>query len=126
MAAYHRQKPFDGYPDTGTLQGDVSEVLRLLFAHWSRPEGRMFRHIIAAAQADPDVLEALQAYREDRLDALEEIFDRAARRGELSGDVPVRDMGRAVMGLAWLHQLTGQLDCDTGPMAHALLRSWVQ
>lgn len=126
MAAYHRQKPFDSYPDTGTLQGDVTAVLRLLFDHWQRPEGQMFRHIIAAAQADSDVLEALQVYREERLDALEEVFQRAVHRGELKKDVPLRDMGRALMGLAWLHLLTGQFDSDTGPMARSLLHAWVQ
>ena len=51
MAAYQRQKQMGDYPDTGGLETDVAAVLTQLFAHWSRPEGQLFRHIIAAAQA---------------------------------------------------------------------------
>ena len=126
MATYQQQKQFAGYPDTGSLEGDVGALLALLFDHWSRPEGRLFRHIIAAAQGDDDVRAVLDNYRESRLDTLAEIFDRAAARGELSDAVPRRDMARAVMGMAWLHLLVGRMDGDTAGMARTLVRGWAR
>ncbi|MBB96574.1 MAG: TetR family transcriptional regulator [Rhodobacteraceae bacterium] len=124
MAAYQRQKQIGDYPDTGSLEGDVSALLQVLFDHWSRPEGRLFRHIIAAAQGDDDVRGALDAYREDRIHALGDIFDRARARGELADAVPASDMARAVMGMAWLHLLVGRLDADAVSMARTLVRGW--
>ncbi|MEZ5713799.1 MAG: hypothetical protein R3D85_00670 [Paracoccaceae bacterium] len=41
MAVYQRQKQIGDYPDTGTLEGDVTAILAALFAHWGRPEGRL-------------------------------------------------------------------------------------
>ena len=126
MAVYHRQKQIDGYPDTGTLEGDVEAVLKLLFAHWARPEGAVFRHIIAAAQGDDDLAEALEGYRQDRLASLAEVIDRAALRGELSDQVAPGDMARAVMGMAWLHLLVNRLDADAAGMARTLVRGWTR
>lgn len=125
MAAYERQKQIGAYPDTGSLEGDVEAVLRLLFAHWGRPEGSIFRHIIAAAQGDPDLADALERYRQERLDSLATVIARAEARGELSGEVPARDMARAVMGMAWLHLLVARLDADAAGMARTLVRGWV-
>ena len=124
MAVYQRQKRIAGYPDTGTLEGDVRGVLDTLFAHWGRPEGRIFRHIIAESQSDPDVLEALEAYRLGRLESLSVLFERARARGELCAEVPAAEMARAVMAMAWLHLLVGRLDADTAGMARTLVRGW--
>lgn len=126
MAVYERQKQIGAYPDTGSLEGDVEAVLRLLFAHWGRPEGAVFRHIIAAAQGDPDLAEALEVYRQERLQGLSTVMARAAARGELSGEVPAEDMARAVMGMAWLHLLVGRLDADAAGMARTLVRGWAK
>ncbi|MBU2961751.1 TetR/AcrR family transcriptional regulator [Citreicella sp. C3M06] len=126
LAVYKRQKQITAYPDTGSLEGDAAALLDTLFAHWARPEGAVFRHIIAAAQGDDEVREALEIYRQDRLDSLGTIFARARARGEVSGAVPERDMARALMAMAWLHLLTDQLDADTGAMARALVRGWTR
>ena len=126
MAVYQRQKQITGYPDTGALETDVAAVLDTLFAHWSRPEGRVFRHIIAASQSNDDLRDALELYRQERLADLTGIFQRAAARGELSDDVPPQDMARAVMALAWLHLLVGQLQPDTKGMARTLVRGWTR
>ena len=126
MAVYERQKQIGDYPDTGSLEGDVEAVFRLLFSHWGRPEGATFRHIIAAAQGDPDLAEALEAYRQERLENLSGVMARAEARGELSGEVPAKDMARAVMGMAWLHLLVGRLDADAAGMARTLVRGWVR
>ncbi|MCR8547912.1 TetR/AcrR family transcriptional regulator [Salipiger sp. P9] len=126
MAVYRRQKQITGYPETGTLEGDVAAVLDTLFAHWRRPEGRIFRHIIAASQSDDDLREALEIYRQERLIGLGEVFERAAGRGELSGEVPVPEMARTVMAMAWLHLLVDRLDTDTAGMARSLVRGWAK
>ncbi|MDK3019520.1 TetR/AcrR family transcriptional regulator [Pseudodonghicola flavimaris] len=125
MAAYERQKQIGGYPDTGTLEGDVAAVLRLLFDHWARPEGAIFRHIIAAAQSDADLAAALEGYRRERLDSLTVLVDRAAARRELSGAVSGPDMARAIMAMAWLHLMVGRLDADAEGIARTLVRGWV-
>ncbi|GHH01344.1 TetR/AcrR family transcriptional regulator [Pseudodonghicola xiamenensis] len=124
LAVYERQKQTDGYPDTGTLEGDMAAVLRLLFAYWKRPEGALFRHIVAAAQSDPELAEALETFRKERLASLTEVIGRTAARGELAQDLPVADMARAVMAMAWLHLLTGQLDADPVALARVLVRGW--
>lgn len=124
MAAYQRQKQIGDYPDTGSLEGDVAGILNVLFAHWRRPEGQIFRHIIAAAQGDDDLRDALEVYRQERLAGLTQIFTRAANRAELSESVPANDMARAVMGMAWLHLLVGKLDVDTDGIARTLVRGW--
>ncbi|MBN9886811.1 TetR/AcrR family transcriptional regulator [Salipiger abyssi] len=126
MAVYRRRKQEICNPDTGTLEGDVKAVLESLFVHWSRPEGRVFRHIIAASQSDDDLREALEAYRMERLAHLGEIFERAAQRGVLSDDVPAQEMARAVMGMAWLHLLVGRLDADAAGIARTLVRGWAK
>lgn len=126
MAVYRRRKQEIRTPDTGTLEGDVKAVLESLFDHWSRPEGRVFRHIIAASQSDDDLREALEEYRLERLAHLGEIFERAALRGALSDDVPAQEMARAVMAMAWLHLLVGRLDADAAGIARTLVRGWAR
>lgn len=126
LAVYERQKRIGAFPDTGTLEGDVTAVLRLLFAHWGRPEGAVFRHIIAAAQSDPDLAEALEAYRLERLESLTTVIARTAARGELVQDLPAADMASAVMAMAWLHLLTGHLDADPVALARVLVRGWAR
>ena len=100
LAVYRRQKRMSPYADTGTLEGDVAAMLANLFAHWQRPEGRCFPHIIAAAQSDPDVAEALRDYIDERQTELETLMARAAQRGELRPGSPHGDMARAIIGRA--------------------------
>ncbi|MAU48109.1 MAG: TetR family transcriptional regulator [Yangia sp.] len=126
LAVYQRQKTITSYPDTGTLEGDVKAFLDTLFAHWSRPEGGIFRHIVAASQGDDDVREALEAYRQDRLDSLSVLFERAVQRDELSDEVPPRSMAQAMMAMAWLYLLVNRLDADTGGIARTLVRGWTR
>jgi AcrR family transcriptional regulator len=124
MAVYQRQKQIGDYPDTGSLEGDVAAILTALFAHWGRPEGAVFRHIIAAAQSDDDLRAALEGYRRERLEGLAAVIGRSAARGELTGAATPAEMAEAVMGLAWLHLLTGRLDADPAALARVLVRGW--
>lgn len=125
LAVYQRGKQIEGYADTGSLAGDMAEVLRVLFAHWQRPEGAQFRLLIAEAQSDPDVAQALESYRQTRLDSLEAIMARGLTRGELRAGAALRRMAEALMATAWLHLLTGQLDADPEPLAQLLLADWL-
>ncbi len=124
LAVYQRQKRADPHADTGTLEGDVTAFLRTLLAHWSRPEGQVFRHILAAAQGDADVAEALATYRAARAGALRPMFERAAARGELAPGAPLAEMTSALIALAWYCLLTDDLDTDPGRLARVLVGGW--
>jgi AcrR family transcriptional regulator len=124
LAVYQCNKQITGFPDTGTLEGDLAAILETLFAHWRRPEGAQFRLLIAEAQSDADLAGELEAYRQSRLDLLEAVVARAETRGELPPGLSRRDMAEALMALAWLHLLTDQLDADPARLARTLCAGW--
>ncbi|SDG76805.1 TetR/AcrR family transcriptional regulator [Alloyangia pacifica] len=124
LAVYRRMKTEDVYADTGSLEGDIAGVLRLVFGHWRRETGAVFRSIIAAAQVEPDVAEALAEFRLERRTALLAVIARAERRGELpAGLVPER-LAEAVIATLWFKLLSHDLDDDPDALARVLTQSW--
>ncbi|WP_095590509.1 TetR/AcrR family transcriptional regulator [Actibacterium ureilyticum] len=126
LAVYERSKADFALPDTGALQTDIALFYKLLFAFWSRPDGRLFRLIIAGAQSDPDMAEALEEYRQERRDGLRSMLARAADRGELSPGLDLEIAIDALMGLAWMRLLAGKLTADTDTLAATLCGPWLR
>jgi hypothetical protein len=63
-----RLKVEHAHPDTGSLLTDVVQTYARVFAAW-RNKGRIFAFIIAEAQQDEAVAEALATFREERIEA---------------------------------------------------------
>ncbi|MBE9636593.1 TetR/AcrR family transcriptional regulator [Salipiger mangrovisoli] len=124
LALYRRRKPVAAYPDTGTLEGDLTAVFAQVFAHWHGETGQIFRSIIAAAQAEPDVAEALAEFREERLAGLREVVARAGVRGELAPDAVPARLAEAVIAMLWYKLLSGGLGDDPRALARLLCQGW--
>lgn len=76
--------------DTGTLRGDLVEILRTL-AHKMRdtPAGRILPSVMAEASVDPGMREILIGFMQDRRDRPRQILRRGIERGELPPDTDV-------------------------------------
>ena len=88
-------------PDTGSLRGDLLEVLRAWAQLFTGGSGPLMRSVITAVMTDPE-LEA--AFRADvlgmRKDEMSALIRRGIERGEVRADVPVelvRELGQSVL-----------------------------
>ena len=111
----------------GQLIGEdaVAAFLDYLMGHWRRPVGQLFRLIIAEAQSDPDMAEALDRYRAERLAALTAVVARGAARGELVPGADAEAIAEAVIALGWLRLLTGRTEADCTALVGVVLDGWV-
>ncbi len=88
-------------PDTGSLRGDLLEVLRAWAQLFTGGSGPLMRSVITAVMTDPE-LEA--AFRADvlgmRKDEMSALIRRGIERGEVRADAPVelvRELGQSVL-----------------------------
>ncbi|WP_353471330.1 TetR/AcrR family transcriptional regulator [Salipiger sp. H15] len=125
LALYRRRKPVDAYADTGTLEGDLAAVFAQVFAHWQGETGQVFRSIIAAAQAEPDVAEALAEFRLERRAGLETVIARAGARSELAPGLPPARLADSVIATLWFKLLSGGIDDDPQILARVLCQGWI-
>ncbi|WP_214410286.1 TetR/AcrR family transcriptional regulator [Sphaerisporangium fuscum] len=83
VAAYRRLATTVPLPDTGSLRGDVLELLRQANRHWSSPLGAILRELFAAAGGAPELLARLQDQSGDAAAApWLTLLGRAVARGE--------------------------------------------
>lgn len=110
---YARQKETVLQVDTGTLEGDLLELLRRLFAFWREtPAGPAFRSIIAEAQSDPQSLAALTTFLVERKQHVHQLIERGRARGELPPEANSAMLVEMIFGFSWMRLLTGQIDRD--------------
>lgn len=124
LAVYKRRKGDFRHPDTGSLQSDLSHLFAALFAFWSTPEGDLFRLLIAAAQIEDDVAQALAGYRDERRQGIRMMIERAKTRNELQPDLNIDTAADIIMGVAWMHLITRNLDADCDLMARTICQNW--
>lgn len=76
-------------PDTGTLQGDVHELLAEAVSLYSTPRaGALIPELVAGMARDSDLANAVRSgFLATRRDALDRVLQRAATRGELREDI---------------------------------------
>lgn len=111
LDVYHRQKREFVYPDTGSIEDDVHQFLRNLIGHWREtPSGAIFRLVIAEAQTDESVRDALKAYFAERLEITARMIRRARDRGELRDDIDAALAAEMIASFAWTRLLTDRLD----------------
>jgi AcrR family transcriptional regulator len=84
LAAYRRLAvPDTGLPDTGTLRGDLLELLRRANRTLSSPTGDILRGLLAGAADDPELLATLREQSGDGGSGLWlTLLGRAVARGE--------------------------------------------
>ncbi|NIY78037.1 hypothetical protein HCZ23_00935 [Celeribacter sp. HF31] len=109
------------HEDKGTLIASIAAFFRFVFAHWQTPKGQTFALIIAEAQGNADVAEALEHYRLERLEALSAVVDIAIARGEVKPGVTAEALAETIMATAWMRLLTGRLETDPERLAHEVL-----
>ena len=125
VAVYERAKGTYHHEDKGTLIASIAAFFRFVFTHWQTPKGQTFALIIAEAQCNADVAEALEHYRLERLEALSAVVDSAVARGEVKPGVTAKALAETIMAAAWMRLLTGGLDTDPERLAQEVLGGWL-
>ena len=112
LDVYQRFKNARGFPDTGTLRGDLVALLENhLLGFWKDSLcGVVYRAIIAEAQSDPDAAAVLFAYQAERKQATAVIVDRAKARGEVAETVDGALIVDMIVSFAWHQLLIGRVD----------------
>jgi len=99
-------------PDTGSLRADLVELLRELRRYHQSPEGRALAVVNAALaqhKGTPELQEARQKYWQAMFDRVDEIYQRAIRRGELNEHVDTRFITQVLIAPFFLQLLiTGE------------------
>jgi AcrR family transcriptional regulator len=92
--------------DTGSLRTDLVVLLSSAVAHFNGPAGRANRALLSAVHEDPVLAAAYQAGPVAQwAAAFDEVFDRAAQRGEIGPAVAssvAAEAGAAILVQRWL------------------------
>lgn len=97
-------------PDTGTLRGDLAELLASVVSHVTGPRRQMILEMASAAAKDPELAAVKRAMTWERTRPVRRIVARAVARGEIPAVDPTL-ASRYIQGpvLAWV------LDADDSP-----------
>jgi AcrR family transcriptional regulator len=77
-------------PDTGTVRGDLLELVQRIVTFVRTPEGDIFTRLVSAEHAEPDVDRLARSLRDAFMVRRAEVITRAQARGELPPDVDAR------------------------------------
>ncbi len=124
LALYVRAKGDSTREDTGSLVGDVARTYGRVFGAWQN-EGRLFSLIIAEAQHDDGVAEALTAFRKERVADWLPVLRRAEKRGELADNTDLEALAESIVAHAWFYLLTKRLNADPMVLAAKVVRPWL-
>jgi AcrR family transcriptional regulator len=124
LALYMRMKTGHVHADSGSLLQDITFFYRQIFEFW-RGDGHVFALIIAEAQQDVTVSEALLTFREERLAELMVVVVKAERRGELPRHADTHAIAESILAHAWLYLLTRQLDADPAKLSKQVIGPWL-
>jgi len=83
IAAVERLTPEPEIADTGSLRGDLLELLKLARARVETPVGRGVVRMVQAERAHPEVGGMLRRLRIRHAEARRAVFERAVSRGEI-------------------------------------------
>jgi AcrR family transcriptional regulator len=87
-----------GLPDSGSLRGDLLELMRRAVALYRGPSGRRMPGLVSAMAQHPEVAAAVrETFLAPRRTALREVLERGVRRGELRPDID-RELALDVLG----------------------------
>lgn len=84
----HSVTPGLHFPDTGSIDKDMSQQMRQLIKVFSGPQGRIVSAILGAGQSDPELIEAFrERFMMPRRREAYSTLRRAILRGELRRDI---------------------------------------
>ena len=84
----HSVTPELHFPDTGSIDKDISQQMRQLIRVFRGPQGRIVSAILGAGQSDPELTEAFrERFLMPRRREAYSTLRRAIRRGELRRDI---------------------------------------
>jgi AcrR family transcriptional regulator len=99
-------------PDTGSLRADLVQLLRELRQYHQSPEGRALAVVnasLAQHKGTPELKEARLKYWQAMFDRVDEIYQRAIRRGELNEHVDTHFITQVLIAPFFLQLLiTGE------------------
>lgn len=99
-------------PDKGSLRADLIELLRELRKYYQSPEGRALTVVnasLALRKGSPELKEAKLKYWQVMFDRVDEIYQRAIKRGELNERVDTRFITQVLIAPFFLQLLiTGE------------------
>ena len=100
-------------PDTGSLKGDLQELVRPMVRALAQRRGPVFKALIAEAQADARFAEAFRnSLMETHRETVRAILGRAQLRGETTFDVDVELIADLVYGPVLYRLLNGHGQLD--------------
>lgn len=104
-------------PDTGTLRGDILELLRQIGKRIGSPHGRaVLSHVIGGGQ--PQLAQLATEFVDDRLPIHQQILARAAARGEIAPVPPdIPSPLHPLVGALWLRILMLRQPADEAYLA---------
>lgn len=108
-------------PDTGSLQGDLLEVLRHWSAQMVTPRRRALMHALLLGNPDPELLAIIRRLRAERPAIPQVVFERAFKRRELP-----RGSDTELLGAALLGPLHSRAYLKREPLDDAFVRSLVE
>lgn len=131
VAVYERIKGVHPHADTGSLRGDLVAFFDFVLGFWRDGQGGggqgvVFAQIIAEAQSDDGVAEALTRYRTEREAALVPVLERARARGELAAEADLPALAEQLVALLWYSLLTGRAERSGAALADSLLAVWLR
>lgn len=77
----------DPIPDTGTLRGDLVELVQVNVGRLALPRARALGRLVTNEGGDPDVDRLARKLRDDKRAAHARVLERAKERGELPAEV---------------------------------------
>jgi AcrR family transcriptional regulator len=80
----------EAMPDTGSIRGDLLELVQRVITFVRTPEGDIFTRLLVAEHGDPEVDRLARSLRDAFMTRRAEVISRAQARGELPGDLDAR------------------------------------
>jgi AcrR family transcriptional regulator len=100
-------------PDTGSIRGDLLEMVRRAMAYAATPEGRAFSRLLTNEGSDPEIDALARSLRSGIASQRAEIVTRAQQRGELADGLDTRVLIDAIFIPITTRLLRFREDVDT-------------
>jgi AcrR family transcriptional regulator len=108
-----RARHHEALPDTGSVRGDLLEMVARLVTFVRTNEGRAITRLLAVESGDPDVDRLGRSLRHGIMNQRAKIIERAQQRGELPADLDARLVVDAIFAPIATRILLRREDLDT-------------
>ena len=109
MDALTALKREEAIPDTGSLRGDLVQMLTAIAEHLGTPSASIYSVLCGIAEHDPELAEMRRTFSAARRLGMLSLVERAIERGDLPADVDVElFIGRLVGPLFYMRMTRGE------------------